>query len=93
MDVSVSNYLKQIGYFGEAEVNLKSLTQIQHCHLSTIPYSNLDNFLNVKKELDTKILYDRIVDMGMGGWCHEINGLLHFLLSQIEFKVQVGAWY
>ena len=87
--MDVQKYLRRIGYEGEVENSLQCLTKLQHCHISSVPYENLDMFTNVRKVLDVNTLYEKIVLDNRGGWCSELNGLFYSLLQTIGFDVQV----
>ena len=89
MDLDIQKYLDRIGFKGKTEISLTCLTKLQQCHQSSVPFENLDIFTNRKKLLNHKHLYEQIVVNNRGGWCHELNGLFSWLLSELGFDNQV----
>ena len=83
--MDVQKYLDRIGFKGNIEVSLKCLTNLQNCHQSNVPFENLDVVTGREKVLKVEDLYDQIVERRRGGWCHELNGLFSWLLSQGRF--------
>ena len=41
--------------------------------------------------LHSEAIYDKIVNRGRGGWCHELNGIFAWLLRAIGFQVTLVA--
>jgi len=91
MDLDIQKYLDRIGFKGKTEISLTCLTKLQQCHQSSVPFENLDIFTNRKKLLNHKLLYEQIVINNRGGWCHELNGLFSWLLSELGFDNQLIA--
>ena len=89
MDLDIQKYLDRIGFKGKTEISLTCLTKLQQCHQRSVPFENLDIFTNRKKLLNHKHLYEQIVVNNRGGWCHELNGLFSWLLSELGFDNQV----
>ncbi|MDZ7682962.1 MAG: arylamine N-acetyltransferase [Fodinibius sp.] len=68
---------------------LASLTLLQRKHLLNIPFENLDIHWGNPISLNTDSLFDKIIDNGRGGFCYELNGLFHALLSSLGFDVRM----
>jgi len=86
IDIFVKQYLKRIGYEGEPKADLATLSELQHGHLMSVPYENLDILRNIPLSLDTDDLFDKIVARKRGGYCFELNALFCRLLDEIGFK-------
>lgn len=87
-------YLKRIGLENmPLDRTVETLDQIIHAHLTHIPFENLDAWAGGKApELGIPALFDKIVLHRRGGWCFELNALLHKLLEALGFEVySVGA--
>lgn len=82
----VDAYLKRINYQKPPEVSLTCLTELMACHLSEVPFENLDIFhVHQEPALDTEALFRKIVLERRGGYCFEINGLFQRLLTALGF--------
>ena len=55
--------------------------------VSILSYENLDIQLERPVDQDIERIFDKIVKNGRGGWCYELNGLLHWVLEEIGFDV------
>jgi len=85
--VKLENYLERIGYEGGVNPDLDCLKKI-HLHQALgVPYENLDIQLERPVDQDIERIFDKIVKNGRGGWCYELNGLLHWALEEIGFDV------
>ncbi len=87
--MDVEKYLSRIGIKEIPETNLEQLFYLQQQHLLHIPFENLNIPLGKKIILDYKTLYEKAVLKNRGGFCYEINGLFHYLLKEIGFKVRM----
>lgn len=56
-------------------------------HLLKVPFENLDIHYGHPINLQTPALYQKIVERGRGGACHELNGLFAILLETLGFSV------
>lgn len=83
----VQAYLDRIGYTGDAAPTAATLAALQHAHLKTVPYENLDILRGVRLRYDTETLFDKIVTNHRGGYCFELNGLFGWLLRQLGYPV------
>jgi len=80
-------YLERIGYNGTIDNSLATLTELQKCHVYTVPYENLDIINRVPLSLDISDLFDKIVTRRRGGYCFELNALFGWLLVELGFTV------
>ena len=55
---------------------------------TTIPYENLDILAGKPVSLDAEDIYRKIVTEHRGGYCFELNALLHGMLSEMGFAVE-----
>ncbi|MCC2685726.1 MAG: acetyltransferase [Paenibacillaceae bacterium] len=83
----VRQYLDRIGYAGPIEATLAVLSEIQDCHLHSVPYENLDILRGVPLSLEIPALFDKIVVRRRGGFCFESNALFGWLLGELGFPV------
>jgi N-hydroxyarylamine O-acetyltransferase len=60
-------YFNRIGYKGSTNVSLETLSQLQECHIYTVPYENLDILNGVPLSLEIKNLFNKIVTRNRGG--------------------------
>lgn len=85
-DEKVNAYLKRIGYTGKRDISLETLAELMKCQLDMVPFENLDIFHGHKEpQLDTDILFDKIVLNNRGGYCFELNGLFWRLLEALGY--------
>ncbi|MCL2016345.1 MAG: arylamine N-acetyltransferase [Defluviitaleaceae bacterium] len=80
-------YLTRIGVDGIAKNDLQTLNLLQHQHLKTVPYENLDIMRNIPISLEVADIYEKIVIRNRGGYCFELNGLFAWLLKTLGFAV------
>ena len=85
--MELAAYLDRIGYSGDLKVDLPTLSAIHRQHLLTVPYENIDVQLGVASDISIEGAYRKIVELGRGGWCYEMNGLLGWALSEIGFAM------
>jgi N-hydroxyarylamine O-acetyltransferase len=86
-DPRLAAYLARIGFTGTPRVDLDTLARIQHGHMRTIPYENLDVQLGRTVGFDLDAQLDKLVARPRGGWCYEMNGVLGWALGQLGFRV------
>ena len=73
------------------EPSLDNLTALQTLHLQAIPFENLDIIRRVPIYLNLNTIYDKIVSNHRGGYCYELNGLFHSLLSELGYEAYLVA--
>ena len=86
-DPRLADYLNRIGFTGTALPDLATLTRIQHGHMLSIPYENLDVQLGRPLGFDVDAQLEKLVNQRRGGWCYEMNGVFGWALTQIGFNV------
>ena len=67
---------------------LTFLGAVQTACVLTIPYENLDILRGRPLSLDAKDIYRKIVTEQRGGYCFELNALLHRMLAEMGFAVE-----
>lgn len=87
--MDVQAYLERIGFEGEPKPDYQTLKRLQNCHQLTVPFENLDVILGKTPRLELEPLYQKIVVRRRGGWCHELNGLFHWLLTEVGFEADI----
>lgn len=85
--MDIAKYLKRIGFDGPVTHDYETLKKIQYCHMTTVPYENLEIMAGIPLKLDIDSLYQKIVVAGRGGYCFELNGALGALLRGFGFDV------
>lgn len=80
-------YLARIGLEGaELRPDRESLDRVIRAHITHIPFENLDAWDKGRTpELAVEALFDKMIVRRRGGWCFELNGLLHALLLELGF--------
>jgi len=89
MTINVARYLDRLGMSAAPPVSLAGLRELQQRHLMTVPFENLDVFLQRPVGVDPAVAVDKIVERGRGGWCFELNGAFAELLRSLDFNVLV----
>ena len=87
--MNTHEYLDRIGYAGEATPTRKALGALQEAHLLSVPFENLDIHAGIPILLDLPRLYKKVVQMRRGGFCYELNGLFHWLLTELGFQTRL----
>lgn len=80
-------YLKRIGFEGPVRDDYDTLKRLQHAHLSTVPYENLDILAGKPLSYDAESLFRKIVTEHRGGYCFELNGAFGWLLRELGFEL------
>jgi N-hydroxyarylamine O-acetyltransferase len=87
--MDVEAYLHRIHYDGPRDPSPATLRGLHRYHLFTVPFENLDIPLGNRIVLDPEFLFDKIVVRKRGGFCYELNGLFHDLLTALGFRVEM----
>ena len=87
--MDVQQYLRRIAYQGPRDPSATTLRNLHRQHLFTVPFENLDIALGTPILLDREALFDKIVTRKRGGFCYELNGLFHDLLTTLGFRVEM----
>lgn len=95
-DVNSDAYLERIGIEPSTidSSNFETLRRICRAHVTTIPFENLDITGRPEDEaggpgvtLSIPDIYEKIVERERGGYCFELNGLVHWLLDDLGYDV------
>ena len=85
----ISPFLQRIGMEGACvDKSLAFLSRVQAQFVLHVPYENLDILDGKELRLDFESLYEKIVVRGRGGYCFELNALLHCMLAEMGFSVK-----
>lgn len=87
-DFPLPQYLARIGLLAAPEPNEQGLRQVQLAQALSIPFENFDIHLGRAISLKPKNLADKLVLRRRGGYCFELNGLLHLALKSLGFDVR-----
>jgi N-hydroxyarylamine O-acetyltransferase len=87
--MDIKPYLNRIGIEKINDPSLKFLTELQNRHLLSIPFEDLDIPDGNRIELDLNKIYNKIIPSKRGGFCYELNGLFHWLLTSLGFNVDI----
>jgi len=87
LSMNVDAYLRRIQYGGPGDPSPATLRELHRQHLFTVPFENLDIALGNSIQLAPELLYEKVVVHGRGGYCYELNGLFHDLLTAMGFTV------
>lgn len=87
MSFDLNAYLTRLGYTGPREPTLAVLAELQHRHVCTIPFENLDVLLGRPIRLDLPSVQQKLVSDRRGGYCFEHNTLFQAALSALGFNV------
>lgn len=87
--MDVPAYLKRIDFHGAIGIDQNILFELQRKHLLNIPFENLDIHYGRKINLSVNKIYQKVVIHKRGGFCYELNGLFHRLLTKIGFNAKL----
>jgi N-hydroxyarylamine O-acetyltransferase len=87
--MDVEAYLRRIGYDGPRNPSAVTLRNLHRQHLFTVPFENLDIALGNAIRLEPAALFDKVVTRKRGGFCYELNGAFHDLLTSMDFRVEM----
>lgn len=79
-------YLQLLGVPFRGKANLAFLQELQMAHLHKIPFENLNIHAGISIVLERDSLFQKIVLGRRGGFCYELNGLFHSLLTQLGYN-------
>ncbi|MEW6196665.1 MAG: arylamine N-acetyltransferase [Bacteroidota bacterium] len=87
--MNLEQYLNRIGIGKIYSPSYEFLAELQLKHLCSIPFEDLDIPDRGRIILDIERIYKKIIPTKRGGFCYELNGLFHWLLTQVGFKVDM----
>lgn len=85
--MNVDIYLERIGLAKPIRPDAATLHELQHAHLLTVPFENLDIGWRRPIRLDIDSLWNKLILQRRGGFCYELNGLFAELLKTIGYNV------
>ena len=86
--MELQSYLNRIGINKIKAPSFEFLNELQNYHLLSIPFEDLD-IPEKRIELDLNSIYEKIIPTKRGGFCYELNGLFHWLLTSLGFKIDM----
>lgn len=88
--MDINKYLNRINFPEDLEVapTYEVLKQVQYCHITSVPYENIDILEKRAISLEPEDLYDKIVNRNRGGYCFEVNGFLSHMLNRLGFETE-----
>ncbi|MBS0634987.1 MAG: arylamine N-acetyltransferase [Verrucomicrobia bacterium] len=89
--MDIDTYLARIGYDGSREPSSEMLQKLYYQHVSTVPFENIDYFLERPVSLEKEAIYEKIVTNRRGGGCYELSGLFYELLRALGFQATMVA--
>lgn len=87
--MNLQNYLNRIGIEKIYSPSYEFLAELQLKHFYAIPFEDLDIPDRARIILDIERIYSKIIPTKRGGFCYELNGMFHWLLTQLGFKVDM----
>ncbi|XP_078369605.1 arylamine N-acetyltransferase 2-like [Oculina patagonica] len=87
----VEEYLARIHYTGPIKATIEVLSELQRCHILSVPFENLSVFGKEKIILSKDWLFDKIVRRHRGGFCFELNTIFSLLLDYFGFQYKRHA--
>jgi N-hydroxyarylamine O-acetyltransferase len=85
--MDLNSALDRIAFHGSLRVSCQTLRELQRAFLLAVPFENLDIHLGRRIEITPDAVYRKIIEHRRGGFCFELNGLFHDLLSVLGFDV------
>ena len=87
--MNANRYLERIGMTSSnVSHTYEFLKALQHNHICTVPYENLDILNGEPIDLSKEALYQKIVINHRGGYCFELGGAISMLLCELGFKTK-----
>lgn len=86
-ELQIDKYFHRINFEHTLERNGETLRALQHAHLTSVPYENLDILNGIPLSMKPEDLFKKIVDNVRGGYCFELNGIFAWLLKGLGFNV------
>lgn len=87
--MNTREYLNRINFEGIPSMDLNTLVKLHECHVSNVPFENLDIQNKTKIRLEQKHLFKKIIENSRGGFCYELNYIFGSLLTKLGFDVKI----
>lgn len=81
-------YLKRLNATHDCP-SLENLSELLQQHVRTIPFENLDVIRKVPIYLNINTIYEKLIERKRGGYCYELNGLFHALLTSLGYDAHL----
>jgi N-hydroxyarylamine O-acetyltransferase len=81
-------YLERLGLQAAPRLTADGLEALHRAQAYTIPFENFDILLGRGISLDPSDVFAKLVTRGRGGYCFELNGLLHLALTAFGFSAR-----
>ena len=88
-DDLVGRYLARIGLDDVPPPTVDGVEQLMRAHLTTVPFENLDVFLQRGVATERSWSLTKVLNRNRGGWCFELNGAFASLLQALGFEVRL----
>ncbi len=79
-------YLNRIGFEGDISLTLETLNNLLDLHTRTIPFGNIDAFLNQGVSVEIEDIAAKLIDKQREGYCFEHNLLTQHVLQELGFE-------
>lgn len=86
-ELDLQAYLARIGYAGDLDPTIETMTALHRAHVLSIPFENLDILLGLPIRLDLESLQAKLIHGRRGGYCFEQNTLFAVILEHLGFEV------
>lgn len=89
MNELVKSYLTRLGLDAE-KPSIEALTRLHHAHVEQIPYETFWIHLGQKWGIDAMESFSRAATTRRGGYCFQLNGGFHMLLTHLGYRVSIN---
>ncbi|MFI3408169.1 arylamine N-acetyltransferase [Citrobacter braakii] len=89
MNDLVKSYLTRLGLDAE-KPSVEALFRLHRAHVEQIPYETFWIHLGQKWGIDTLESFTRAATSRRGGYCFQLNGGFHMLLTHLGFRVSIN---
>ena len=80
-------YADRLGIALPKRATLEALSNLQHRHMTIVPFENVDVFFGREIDLSRTALISKILHRARGGYCFELNVLYAELLRSLGYRV------
>ena len=88
MKFDLNQYFDRIGWCPNGESLYEQLSAVHMRHAQSIPFENLDAYLDHSVSLDPDDIFEKIVVRKRGGYCFEMNAMIYLALDAMGFKIK-----
>lgn len=88
MPFDIQNYYDRINWHPGNESPLEKLRLVHFKHITNIPFENLDVYNKKTIAVDPDSVYEKLVINKRGGYCFEMNSLLHSALKAMGYDIK-----